>query len=57
MREAFGEAFDVPPGYLNTAAIGLSPVSAADTLVDAIAQWRSRGPADHRFRRRRCRCP
>jgi selenocysteine lyase/cysteine desulfurase len=41
VREAFGETFDVPPGYLNTAAIGLPFVREADTLVDAITQWRT----------------
>lgn len=41
MREAFGETFDVPAGYLNTAAIGLPFVRAADTLIDAITLWRS----------------
>lgn len=41
MREAFGETFDVPTGYLNTAAIGLPFVREADTLVDAITQWRT----------------
>lgn len=41
MREAFGETFDVPAGYLDTAAIGLPPVRAADTLIHAITQWRS----------------
>ncbi|MGV7667654.1 aminotransferase class V-fold PLP-dependent enzyme [Mycobacterium kansasii] len=41
MREAFGETFDAPASYLNTAAIGLPFVRAADTLVEAISQWRS----------------
>ena len=40
VREAFGEKFDVPAGYLNTAAIGLPFARVTDTLVDAIAQWR-----------------
>jgi selenocysteine lyase/cysteine desulfurase len=38
--EAFGEKFDVRPGYLNTAAIGLPFARAADTVVEAIARWR-----------------
>lgn len=41
MREAFGEKFDVPAGYLNTAAIGLPFARVADTLVGTIAQWRA----------------
>ena len=41
MREAFGEKFDVPTGYLDTAAIGLPFSRAADILVDAINQWRA----------------
>jgi selenocysteine lyase/cysteine desulfurase len=41
VREAFGEKFDVPTGYLNTAAIGLPFSRAADILVDAINQWRA----------------
>ncbi|MCV7008653.1 aminotransferase class V-fold PLP-dependent enzyme [Mycobacterium gordonae] len=41
MREAFGEKFDVPAGYLDTAAIGLPFARVADTLVDTIAHWRA----------------
>lgn len=41
MREGFGEKFDVPAGYLNTAAILLPFARVADTLVDMIAQWRA----------------
>jgi selenocysteine lyase/cysteine desulfurase len=40
VREVFGEKFDVPAGYLNTAAIGLPFARVADALVDTIAQWR-----------------
>lgn len=41
MREAFGEWFDVPAGYLNTASVGIPPVSVADTMVEAITLWRT----------------
>jgi selenocysteine lyase/cysteine desulfurase len=41
VREVFGEVFDVPPGFLNTAAIGIPFARAADSLVHAITQWRS----------------
>jgi selenocysteine lyase/cysteine desulfurase len=49
VRTAFGQEFEVPNGYLNTACIGI-PSSAAVAAVDrAVAAWR-RGraqPADH----------
>lgn len=40
MRSAFGRNFDVPPGYLDTAAIGVPFVGAADALVETIHTWR-----------------
>jgi hypothetical protein len=40
VREVFGERFHVAAGYLNSAAIGLPFARAADTLVEAITQWR-----------------
>lgn len=43
VRAAFGERFDVPDGYLNTASIGVPSVSVADAVVDAVAQWRVGG--------------
>lgn len=43
MREAFGERFDVPDGYLNTASIGIPSVSVADAVAGAVAQWRVGG--------------
>ncbi|MBA8823348.1 selenocysteine lyase/cysteine desulfurase [Saccharopolyspora lacisalsi] len=42
MREAFGETFDVEPGYLNTASIGVPPASAAVAVAEAVSRW-SRG--------------
>ena len=44
MRIAFGQKFDVPDGYLNTASIGIPPVAVADPVAEAIADWR-RGAA------------
>jgi hypothetical protein len=41
VRAAFGERFDIRPGYLNTASIGVPSLSTADAMVDAIADWRS----------------
>ncbi|MGH3879087.1 MAG: aminotransferase [Actinophytocola sp.] len=40
MRIAFGQQFDVPLGYLNTASIGIPPASAADAVADAVDRWR-----------------
>lgn len=41
MREAFGEWFDVPAGYLNTASIGIPPATVADAVADAVTEWRT----------------
>jgi kynureninase len=52
VRVAFGERFDIRPGYLNTASIGVPSVNAVDTLAETVAetvaQWRtgSAQPAD-----------
>ncbi len=40
MREAFGERFEVPAGYLDTASIGVPPWSAGETMAGAVARWR-----------------
>jgi selenocysteine lyase/cysteine desulfurase len=40
VREAFGEQFDVRPGYLNTASIGVPPVRTAVLMSETIADWR-----------------
>lgn len=42
MREAFGTSFDVSPGYLSTASIGVPPAPAADVVAETVARW-SRG--------------
>jgi selenocysteine lyase/cysteine desulfurase len=44
VRDACGQRFDVPLGYLNTASIGIPPAPAADALADAVDRWR-RGAA------------
>jgi selenocysteine lyase/cysteine desulfurase len=41
VREGFGETFDVPRGYLDTAAIGIPFTRAADAVVDTIQGWRA----------------
>jgi hypothetical protein len=40
MRSAFGERFDVPAGYLNTASIGIPSATVADAVAAAIGDWR-----------------
>ncbi|MFS8101192.1 aminotransferase class V-fold PLP-dependent enzyme [Lentzea alba] len=39
MREAFGAVFDVEPGYLNTASIGVPPRHVADAVAAAVGRW------------------
>ncbi len=41
MRSAFGQQFDVPDGYLNTAGIGIPSVAVADAVTAAVADWRT----------------
>ncbi|GAA0902138.1 aminotransferase class V-fold PLP-dependent enzyme [Pseudonocardia zijingensis] len=41
MRQSFGERFDVPDGYLNTASIGIPSASAGEAVAAAVAGWRS----------------
>jgi selenocysteine lyase/cysteine desulfurase len=40
VRSAFGERFDVPDTYLNTAGIGVPSVTVADAVADAVRDWR-----------------
>ena len=49
MRTAFGEEFDVPDGYLNTASIGIPSRAVAAAVERGVADWRSGAaqPADH----------
>jgi selenocysteine lyase/cysteine desulfurase len=41
VRKAFGQEFDVPDGYLNTASIGIPPVRAGEAVTAAVADWRA----------------
>jgi selenocysteine lyase/cysteine desulfurase len=41
MRESFGARFAVPPGYLNTASIGVPPDFVADAVAEAVQRWRT----------------
>lgn len=41
MRSAFGEEFDVPDGYLNSASIGVPSVAVADAVAGAVQSWRT----------------
>jgi selenocysteine lyase/cysteine desulfurase len=41
VRQAFGEVFEIRPGYLNTASIGVPSVRMAQTMIDTIADWRT----------------
>jgi selenocysteine lyase/cysteine desulfurase len=41
MRSVFGQQFDMPDGYLNTASIGMPPVAVAEAVVEAVRGWRS----------------
>lgn len=49
MRTAFGQTFDVPRGYLNTASIGVPPIAVADSLIEAVRRWRSGAAAPPDF--------
>jgi selenocysteine lyase/cysteine desulfurase len=48
VRSAFGQEFDVPEGYLNTASIGVPPADAGAAVATAVAGWRAGAgrPAD-----------
>jgi hypothetical protein len=41
VREAFGERFDIRPGYLNTASIGVPSANTADRMIETITDWRT----------------
>lgn len=41
MRSAFGQQFDVPDGYLNSASVGVPSVPVADAVAEAVDRWRS----------------
>ncbi|MBB4964030.1 aminotransferase class V-fold PLP-dependent enzyme [Saccharothrix violaceirubra] len=46
MRTAFGESFDVPVGYLNTASSGIPPVAATRAVIDRVRRWSAGGERD-----------
>ncbi len=41
MRTAFGEEFDVPDGYVNTASIGVPSRRVAGAVNDVVTAWRT----------------
>ena len=49
MRTAFGETFQVPDGYLNTASIGIPPSRVVDAVTAMIRDWTTGAahPADY----------
>src|SRR5215468_5059975 len=48
-RTAFGQSFDVSPGYLNTASIGIPPVVVADAVAQAVGRWRAGSDRSNAF--------
>jgi selenocysteine lyase/cysteine desulfurase len=49
MRTAFGQSFDVSPGYLNTASIGIPPLFAADVVAQSVDRWRTGSDRSNAF--------
>ena len=49
MRQAFGLCFDLAPGYVNTATIGVPPTVVADALSAAVDRWRRGGDSAQDF--------
>jgi len=49
VRTAFGQSFDVSPGYLNTASIGIPPLFVADAVVQAVGRWRTGSDRSNAF--------
>ncbi|WP_098957890.1 aminotransferase class V-fold PLP-dependent enzyme [Pseudonocardia sp. N23] len=41
MRTAFGEIFDVPAGYLNSASVGVPPLRVAEAVGESVRRWGS----------------
>ena len=48
-RTAFGQSFDVAPGYLNTASIGIPPLFVADAVAQAVGRWRTGSDRSNAF--------
>jgi selenocysteine lyase/cysteine desulfurase len=49
VRTAFGQSFDLPPGYLNTASIGIPPLLVADAVAQAVDRWRTGSDRSNAF--------
>src|SRR5215470_2959969 len=49
IRTAFGQSFDVAPGYLNTASIGIPPLFVADAVAQAVGRWRTGSDRSNAF--------
>src|SRR5260370_5216185 len=49
VRTAFGQSFDVSPGYLNTASIGIPPLFVADAIAQAVVRWRTGSDRSNAF--------
>jgi kynureninase len=49
IRTAFGQSFDVSPGYLNTASVGIPPLFAADVVAQAVERWRTGSDRSNAF--------
>jgi selenocysteine lyase/cysteine desulfurase len=49
IRTAFGQSFDISPGYLNTASIGIPPLFVADAVAQAVGRWRTGSDRSNAF--------
>src|SRR5258708_18280416 len=49
VRTAFGQSFDILPGYLNTASIGIPPLFVADAVAQAVGRWRTGSDRSNAF--------
>src|SRR5215475_5157052 len=49
MRTAFRQSFDVSPGYLSTASIGIPPFFGADVVAQAVERWRTGSDRSNAF--------
>ncbi len=49
VRTAFGQSFDISPGYLNTASIGIPPLFVTDAVAEAVDRWRTGSDRSNAF--------
>src|SRR5260370_39831048 len=49
LRTAFRQYFDILPGYLNSASIGIPPLFVADAVVQAVGRWRTGSDRSNAF--------